>query len=295
MKKVLIVTFLACLSTSLFASIKVRRAIEFSENSTHLEREALKVLDDFELYQNGFEAEKINIVSICRTGQQSFHQLKLSKERSESVLNHLSKLFEGDDIYEVSFAEGGNLLYTNELSTDCVIITAYFIESTAPKLKDPARELFPEEFGGERIENLPVAMTMNEAGAAESYSMSNIYFEGNSSVYKNKSEPAMVALLNFMENHPSIKIVLKGHVNGKMGHGYLKKAGKTNPEKTIYENAEHLSLARAETVKSFLVNGGIDEDRITCVGRGGKDMIFRNPKNERENAANRRIEVIILQ
>lgn len=295
MKKVLIVTFLACLSSSLFASIKVRRAIEFSENSTHLEREALQILDDFELYQNGFEAEKIDIVSICSTGQQSYHQMKLSKERSESVLNHLSELFEGEDLYEVSFTDGGNLLYANELNSDCVIITAYFIETTAPKLSNPAEALFPEEFGGAMVENIPVAMTMNEAGAAESYSMSNIYFEGNSSVYKNKSEPAMVALLNFMENHPSIKIVLEGHVNGKMGRGYLKKAGKTNPEKTIYENAEHLSLARAETVKQFLVNGGIDEDRITCVGRGGKEMIFRNPKNERENAANRRIEVIILQ
>lgn len=295
MKKVLIVTYLVLLSAVSVASIKVRRAIEFPENSASLEQEAIRILDEFDAFTEGFIVEKIDIVSICGSGDQSFHEMKLSKERSECVLNFLIQHFPDESVYEVTYRNEGNLLFNSKYGTDCVIITAYFIETDAPDLAKPEKVLFPEEFGGQERMNVPVAMSVNNAGAVESYSMSNIYFEGNSSIYKNKSEAALNALLNFMENHPSVHILLEGHVNGKMGRTYLKRAAQSNPERIEYKNAEHLSLARAETVKTFLVNRGIEPSRIECVGKGGKEMIHRHPKNERQNAANRRIEVIVIQ
>ena len=295
MKKVLIVTFLVLLSAVSFASIKVRRAIEFPENSSVLARNAVEVLDDFDDYMEGFIVEKINIVSISTSGEQSFHEIKLSKQRSESVFQFLKGNFPDESVYELTYRDAGNRLHNAAYGTDFVIITAYFIELEAPSLAQPERILFPEEFGGTERLNVPVAMSMNVAGAIESYSMSNVYFEGNSSVYKNKSEPSLNALLNFMENHPSVHIRLEGHVNGKMGRAYLKRAAKTNPERVKYKNAEDLSLARAKTVKFFLTNGGIDPSRIECIGKGGKEMIFRKPKNELQNAANRRIECIVIQ
>ncbi|MFT5922909.1 MAG: outer membrane protein OmpA-like peptidoglycan-associated protein [Flavobacteriales bacterium] len=295
MKKVLIVTFLVLLTAVSFASIKVRRAIEFPENSSVLARNAAEVLDDFDAYTEGFIVEKINIVSISTSGEQSFHEIKLSKQRSEAVFQFLTSNFPDESVYELTYRDGGNRLHNAAYGTDFVIITAYFIEMEAPSLAQPERVLFPEEFGGIERLNFPVALSMNVTGAKESYSMSSVYFEGNSSVYKNKSEPSLNALMNFMENHPSIHIRLEGHVNGKMGGAYLKRAAKTNPERVEYKNAEDLSLARAETVKSFLTNGGIDPSRIECFGKGGKEMVFKRPKNERENAANRRIEVTVIQ
>jgi flagellar motor protein MotB len=92
-----------------------------------------------------------------------------------------------------------------------------------------------------------------------------------------------------------LRIELEGHVNGHMGRRYLKLAAKTNPERKAYKNGKELSLARAETVRDYLVSYGINADRIVCIGKGGTEKRFKRPKNSRENEANRRIEINILK
>lgn len=113
-------------------------------------------------------------------------------------------------------------------------------------------------------------------------------------MYRASSEESLEQLLAFMQYYDSIDIQLEGHVNGRMGNRYMKKSGTNNPEKRAYKNGQELSLARAESIKEYLVEEGIESSRIQCVGKGGTEKIYKRPKNQREHQANRRIEVVIL-
>lgn len=155
------------------------------------------------------------------------------------------------------------------------------------KGKDPERILFPEEF--------------QETGVPENVAMGtrfilgDLRFHGNSAVMENPEDSEdLVALIDLLRLREDLIIRIEGHVNGNMGGRYLKKAAKTNPEKVAYENATHLSLARAETIKRCLVAAGIDPERLEVDGRGGRDKRFPNPRNAAEEDANRRIEILVV-
>jgi outer membrane protein OmpA-like peptidoglycan-associated protein len=53
-----------------------------------------------------------------------------------------------------------------------------------------------------------------------------------------------------------------------------------------------LSLARAESVRTFLVNNGVSPDRIRALGRGPDEPIAENRTAE-GRANNRRVEIIV--
>ena len=54
-----------------------------------------------------------------------------------------------------------------------------------------------------------------------------------------------------------------------------------------------LSLKRAESVKNYLTNAGIDEARIATEGLGSSKPAFPYPEGSDVNPHNRRIQVVI--
>ena len=155
------------------------------------------------------------------------------------------------------------------------------------KGKDPERILFPEEF--------------QETGVPENVAMGtrfilgDLRFHGNSAVMKNPDDSEdLLALIDLLRLREDLIIRIEGHVNGNMGGRYLKKAAKTNPEKVAYQNATHLSLARAESIKRHLQAADIDPERLEVDGRGGRNKRFPNPRNAAEEDANRRIEILVV-
>lgn len=104
----------------------------------------------------------------------------------------------------------------------------------------------------------------------------NVYFA------LNEAEPlsfeGIQNLLAMMTNSPAMKVEIGGH---------------TDSYGTDEYNA-YLSKLRAERVKSYLVKGGIDENRITAVGYGESKPIAPNTSRE-SRKLNRRTEFIILE
>ena len=92
-----------------------------------------------------------------------------------------------------------------------------------------------------------------------------------------ESEPILEDLLYILEKYPALKIQIQGHVCCQP------------------ENEERLSFKRAETVYEYLVNNGIDKDRLSHTGFGSTKPIYTLPeKNEQERVANRRVEIQII-
>jgi outer membrane protein OmpA-like peptidoglycan-associated protein len=111
-------------------------------------------------------------------------------------------------------------------------------------------------------------------------SLGVIYFRPNDATIITESETILKQLLKFMQLNESAVIKLEGHTNGLV------------PSTDVdFE----LSEQRAEVVKAYLVQNGIDHTRIFTEGLGSKNEIFPIPETEEEEGYNRRVEINIVE
>jgi flagellar motor protein MotB len=54
-----------------------------------------------------------------------------------------------------------------------------------------------------------------------------------------------------------------------------------------------LSKKRAQKVVDYLINGGVDKNRLKAIGFGNTKPVFKDPQNDEEKEANRRVEILI--
>ncbi|MCZ4244078.1 OmpA family protein [Pedobacter punctiformis] len=106
------------------------------------------------------------------------------------------------------------------------------------------------------------------------YNFENIQFEFNSFVLKTASFPILDKIVVEIKKDPAVKFVLNGH---------------SSAEGTPEHNMS-LSVDRANAVKSYLINAGIDPQRFTISGHGDKEPVSTN-STEEGRALNRRVQI----
>ena len=106
------------------------------------------------------------------------------------------------------------------------------------------------------------------------YTFTNIQFEFNSGVLKTSSYPDLDKAAALMKVDPTVKFSLKGYASA---------------EGTDAHNME-LSVDRANAVKAYLVNSGVNGDNISTRGYGEANPIADN-KTEEGRVLNRRVEI----
>jgi outer membrane protein OmpA-like peptidoglycan-associated protein len=109
--------------------------------------------------------------------------------------------------------------------------------------------------------------------------MYNLFFYPNTNIIRQRSNFELQKLLEMLNKNPKLSITIHGHTNGnasgpitKIADNYL---NVFNPSETegINGSSKKLSELRAETIKMYLVNNGIAEDRLSIKGWGGKKML----------------------
>ena len=119
---------------------------------------------------------------------------------------------------------------------------------------------------------------VNESKAGEKLKIENLNFQFNTFAIVNESRGKLYELLLVMQNNPTLKIEIQGHIC-------------CNPS-----NKGKLSEERAKAIKNFLIGQGIDKTRLTFKGFGSTQPIYPLPeKSEEERAGNRRVEILILE
>lgn len=125
--------------------------------------------------------------------------------------------------------------------------------------------------------------------STDSLRLNDILFYGNSARYYDSAEPELEELAEFLLANENYLIAISGHVNVK------RKNDRQLRKVSDFEDAYDLSLARADAVKKFLVEKGVSSKRISVEGKGGEEPVFKRPKTNAENAANRRIEIVFIK
>ena len=104
--------------------------------------------------------------------------------------------------------------------------------------------------------------------------LNGVQFELNSSVLKKGTVAALNDAVQTLRNNPSVAVEVAGHTDSSGEAKYN----------------QWLSQRRAEAVRTYLMNKGIDGERITAVGYGESQPEFDNATREGRKA-NRRVEL----
>ena len=140
----------------------------------------------------------------------------------------------------------------------------------------------PVLFANESIETKDTASNFNELLSnllpGESFILPNLFFEFAQSNLLPNSYSELQRLLNFLINNEKVKIVISGHSDDQGSDAYNQK----------------LSIERAKTVYGYLIDKGIDSNRLSYKGYGKQQPIAPNDTEE-NRAKNRRTEILMLE
>jgi len=108
--------------------------------------------------------------------------------------------------------------------------------------------------------------------------LNNIFFDTGEYTLKETSTPELERLKTYLTQNPNMRIELQGHTDD---------VGSENDNQV-------LSQRRADAVRQYLIEAGIEASRITAVGYGENQPVAPNDTDE-NRALNRRTEMKILE
>ncbi len=130
-----------------------------------------------------------------------------------------------------------------------------------------------------KVEPAPVQKEEEKPAPIEkpNFNLANVQFEFNSFVLKTASLPILDKAVSEMKKAPDTKFILNGHssAEGSESHNLS------------------LSVDRANAVKSYFVNAGLNAANFKIVGHGDKNPISSNT-NEEGRMLNRRTEIQVV-
>jgi OmpA-OmpF porin, OOP family len=156
-----------------------------------------------------------------------------------------------------------------DLPRHYMVLKLYKIQKIPPPTQEEDSEIDSSLTLVQRIASLPVG---------EKVIFHNLYFEKGKADVLEKSFPALDKLATGLNESPTLKIRIEGHTDN-VGNA-----------KDLME----LSWQRAEAIKSYLIENGIDESRISTVGFGSERPVSDN-YTEENRSKNRRVEVRLIE
>ncbi len=142
---------------------------------------------------------------------------------------------------------------------------------TLEEIEDAARRNAPKEteIDYDRIERI----IQNYPAADKNWILTGVNFQFNKSSLLPEAYPILDHAVSVLKENPDLKVEIGGHTDNIGAEKFNQK----------------LSLARAETVRDYLVSKGINKNRLTVIGFGESNPISDN-STETGRAKNRRVE-----
>jgi OOP family OmpA-OmpF porin len=130
----------------------------------------------------------------------------------------------------------------------------------------------------EFLPDLPLVAADEDIFEADSvFTLRNVQFAYNSALLNKVSEPELLLVKRYLEQHADVRLEIAGH---------------TDDQGTDAYNLD-LSQRRASAVRKFLIDSGIAAKRLIAKGYG-KSWPLINQTDEPARALNRRVEVRLL-
>ena len=148
-----------------------------------------------------------------------------------------------------------------------------------PEIVYPEKMVFENPNGTKSEFHLDRAFMkkVGEAKVGEKLKIENLNFIINTFAVVNESRGKLYELLLVLQKNPDLKIEIHGHLC------------------CMPVDRTDLSTQRAKAIYNFLVHNEIQKERLSYKGFGSSQPIYALPeKDEKERAANRRVEILIV-
>ena len=216
---------------------------------------------------------------------------ELSEKRCISVRNYLIQkginkenivLSKGEGVHPNSDEKNRRDLSDKGIQAHRMVRVVYSAKSQAAAVKEKLSE-----------KNLVVG---------NSIVLEEILFHPDSDEFLAEAYIALEEFLKTMRKYSTLKVEIQGHIccqRNDLEEFYVyeddKPSGLFGPGRPkMGSGGKPLSLNRAQAVRNYLIENGIDSTRMTYKGYGATRKRFPHERNQYEAKMNRRVEILIL-
>ena len=160
---------------------------------------------------------------------------------------------------------GTDILVNSSGSTTVTVSSeakGYFFKDTTFEITGKTDELF--------------VLHLDKIGVGKTMKIEEIEFEAGTADVSQDSKDELDRLTHFLLLNSEIEIEIQGHVYA-VG------------ENTI--STQKMSEERAKAIMKYLITSGVSKSRLTAVGYGNTKPIYADAENEKQQQANRRVEI----
>ncbi|MFN4146961.1 MAG: OmpA family protein [Runella sp.] len=123
-----------------------------------------------------------------------------------------------------------------------------------------------------------ISVKLDRLALNKTFVLENIYYDLDKFNIRADAAVELDKLVQILKDNPTLKIELSSHTDSRASDAYNNK----------------LSQNRAQAAVDYIVQNGIDKERLIAKGYGETRLIIKNAKTEEEHQKNRRTEFTIL-
>mgnify|MGYP006176018675 FL=1 len=250
---------LCCFLISSVAFSQAKFTVYFDTDSDQLKLSELIRFDDF------FRNKKVKftkLIGYCDYRASNGYNDTLAFNRAKFVSHIIEKVADQKQI-EIE-SKGENFEQNSDLKLNRKVEIYY--EESNPKVVEV-------ESSKPNLSN-----QVSTAKVGDKLVLKNLHFYNRSGIFVPESRPILEELLKIMLANPNLKIEIQGHICCQKG-----------------TDVEDTAKVRALAVYNYLINNGINKNRLSYKSFGSSKPIHIIPENnEDERNENRRVEIQIV-
>lgn len=187
---------------------------------------------------------------------------ELSLRRANSVLSTLKS--NNLNVQKADIIGFGENFQQSKVQSENRKAIVYYEQIKKPKPVEPPKDS-------------KLSKQITESKVGEKLKLENLNFYNHSDIVRVESRPILEDLLQIMKANETLKIEIHGHIC------------------CMLDDSHQIALLRAKMVYNFLIQNGINKNRLHFKSFGSAKPIYPLPeKNEEERDANRRVEIMVV-
>ena len=264
--------------------------VYFPFNKYTLTNNAKTSIDEL-IYNNSInDHSPISIIGYADFVGGEDYNLSLSKRRADAVKVYLLALGFRPDAITIIIGKG------KITRTGIKSVNGYAPDRRVDIVRSPGKALAIKKLEKRVLIKRDTAHSHRSLGQTADLSkllpgqailLDKIFFYPGRHIIREESAPALERLYNMLDENPTLKIRIEGHVCC-IGRG-IPDALDEDSGKLV------LSTNRARAIREYLIRKGIDRERLTYKGFGKSMPIVADESTEEEADKNRRVEIRIIE